>query len=72
VRLSAEKCGTTFYDTGSLRMGCRADYVSSGCDPKRDLAAQLALARCHHRCQRIRAHSNGTATPECRGITRAV
>ena len=30
----------------------------------RDETAQLALSRFHHRCHRIRADSNGTATPE--------
>ena len=38
----------------------------------RDIIVQVALGRFHHRCHRIRADSNGTATPVRWGITRAV
>src|ERR1039458_5350752 len=36
----------------------------------RDVTVQLALSSLHHRCHRMRADSNGIATPERRGITR--
>ena len=38
----------------------------------RDIAVQPALVRLDHRCHRIRASSNGIATPSRRGIIRAV
>src|SRR5208283_4189273 len=38
----------------------------------RDVTAQLAWSRFHHRCHRIGAASKGTATSEWCGITRAV
>src|SRR5689334_19187240 len=49
--------------SSSLLRGPKYDRASSHKKP---------LKPSNHRCQRIRASSKGTATPECCGITRTV
>jgi hypothetical protein len=71
------------HNTTTAVLACRVRLAAGGRTARQDLnvclhaklrniRVQLKRRRYPQRCHRIRAHSNGTATPERCGITRAV